>query len=106
MEFDPEVNKAEINVMRAEDIRHHHAGLAGDTALAICQQMQSIADGVCVPADIDRLSQLCDMLNQHIEQTVKAIRLVAKRQETLERLRRHPCAAPSTEHEDGAPQGS
>ena len=67
------IQNAYIEYGKAEERRERAADKAEDIANTISQALASIRYGVIVPADIDRLHQLCDELNDSVARVVKAV---------------------------------
>lgn len=100
------VHNAWVEYTDAQERRRKTASTAEDRAYAIYHELGDIRSGVIVPADVNRLSQLCDALNDAVSQLMAEIYLEAKHRENVKRLDLHSCASPSSKRDDGAPEGS
>ncbi len=97
---------AHRDVVIAEENLRKAASNNRDVALALYHQLRDMADGVYVPADLERLNQLRGALIKLTAHTEEAARSMVTHRETLRNLLQRQGSSPSPEHEGGAPQGS
>ena len=100
------VHNAWVEYTDAQERRRKTASTAEDRAYAIYHELGDIRSDVIVPADVTRLRQLCDTLNDAVSQLMAELYIEAKHRETVKGLDLHLCASPSSKRDDGAPEGS
>ena len=100
------VHNAWVEYTDAQERRRKTASTAEERAYAIYHELGDIRSDVIVPADVTRLRQLCDTLNDAVSQLMAELYIEAKHRETVKRLDLHSCASPSSKRDDGAPEGS
>lgn len=99
-------HNAWVEYTDAQERRRKTASKAEDHAYAIYHELGDIRSDVIVPADVNRIKQLCDALNDAVSEVTAAICIEAAYRENVKRLDPHPYASPSSEPADEAPEGS